>query len=53
MKILVKEVGKKLPTTIERQYADPESAGVGAGDPGKHSVDLNSGVVVLKDHLRG
>ena len=53
MKILVKDVGKKLQTTIERRNADPESAGVGEGGRGKHSVHLNSGVVVLKDHLSG
>ena len=53
MKILVKDVGKKLQTTIERRNADPESAGVSEGGRSKHSVHLNSGIVVLKDHLSG
>ena len=53
MKILVKDVGKKLQTTIERRNADPESAGVREGGRSQHSVHLNSGIVVLKDHLSG
>ena len=50
IKILVKDVGKKLQTTIERRNSDPESAGVSERGRSKHSVHLNSGIVVLKDH---
>ena len=53
MKILVKDDGKKLETTIERHNAHPESAGVGEGGWSKHSVHLNSGIVGLKDYLSG
>ena len=53
MKLLVKDVGKKLQTTIERRNADLESAGIGEGGRGKHSVHSKSVVVVLKDHLSG
>ena len=53
MKILVKDVGKKLQTTINHHNADPEIAGVSERGWGKHSVHLHSGVVVLKDYLSG
>ena len=53
MKILVKDVAKKLQTTFERRNADTENAGVGEGGRGTHSVHLNSGIIVLKYHLSG
>ena len=53
MKILVKDVAKKLQTTFERRNADTESGGVGEGGQGTHCVHLNSCVIVLKYHLSG
>ena len=53
MKILVKDVAKKLQTTFERCNADTESTAVGEGGRGTHSVHLNSDIIVLKYHLSG
>ena len=51
MKILVKDVAKKLQTTLEYRNAEPETAGIGAEDWGKYSV-LSSCIPELKDFVR-
>jgi hypothetical protein len=53
MRILVKDVAKKLQATIERRNADTESGGVREGGRSKYSVPLSSDIVVLKDPLSG
>ena len=53
MKILVKDVAKKLQMTFERRNADTTSAGIGEVGRGMHSVHLNSAIIVLKYHLSG
>src|SRR5207237_4387812 len=51
MRIFVKDLAKKLQTTFERRNADTESAGVGEGGRGTHSVHINSAIIVLKYYL--
>ena len=53
MKILVKDMVKKLQTMFEHHNADTGRSGIGKGGQGMHSVHLNSGIIVLKYRLSG